>query len=186
MVEKKIVENSTKGGEGRVSDGRFSTKKNNNMGLNHWILHNNQFKTHLFFFQILGGGTLFSSEKPSDKSQKTYRICFMARRSFFFSFLFFSPLTGGGGGGGGGQSLSGKFLSFFGNPSLNEEEKHFIWPSQWKYVFCHTRSNLASLQVDHEVAIKCTRNRYIGSATNPPTRRQHNFTSRDVARRLTT
>ena len=55
---KKKVENSTKGGG--VCDGLFSTKKktNNNMVLKHWILPNNQSKTHLFFFFNfwMGGG----------------------------------------------------------------------------------------------------------------------------------
>ena len=39
-----------------VSDGRFSPKKKNlrSMVLKHWILHNNHFKTHLFF-QFLSG-----------------------------------------------------------------------------------------------------------------------------------
>ena len=50
--------------------------------------------------------------------------------------------------------------------------------------FCHTRSNfgisamleiLQAYKLDHEVAIKCTRNPHIGCATNPPTRRHHNF-----------
>ena len=55
------------------------------MGLKHWILHNKNFMTHFFFFQFLGGGTLFSSNpdpkgrsnlkalwrsQPSDKCQK--------------------------------------------------------------------------------------------------------------------
>ena len=77
------------------------TKKT--MGSRHWILHNNHIKTHLFF-QFLGGGTLFSSEpglkgginlKTLWRSHLTcvrrpisYRIPFMARRSFFV-FLFF-------------------------------------------------------------------------------------------------
>ena len=62
--------------------------------------------------------------------------------------------------------------------------------------YCHTRSNLGisamleNLQVcklDHEVAIKCTRNRPPDHPpTRPPTRRQHNFALRDVARRRTT
>ena len=44
--KRKIVENSTKGVG--ISDGRFSTMEKN-MGLKHWILHNNHLKTHLFF-----------------------------------------------------------------------------------------------------------------------------------------
>ena len=57
---KKIVEFSTKGGG--VSDRQFSTKKKKqkNMGLKHWILPNNQFKTHLFF-SIFGWGGPFSA-----------------------------------------------------------------------------------------------------------------------------
>ena len=62
-------------------------------------------------------------------------------------------------------------------------------------IYCHTRSNLGispmleilqGCKLDHEVAIKCTRNRpthrlrnqptrHIGCATNPPTRRHHIF-----------
>ena len=73
------------------------TKKN--MGSKHLILHNNHFKTHLFFFQFLGGGTLFSSDPgpkggsnlkalwrshlTSARRPISYRIRFMARRSFF-------------------------------------------------------------------------------------------------------
>ena len=58
------------------------------MGLKHWILPNNQFKTHLFFLKFLGGGEPFqlgslskgwlklqsSLEKPSDKCQRTHII----------------------------------------------------------------------------------------------------------------
>ena len=94
------------------------------MGLKHWILHNNHFMTHLFFFQFLGGGTLFSSD-PGPKGGSnlkalwgsyltsvrraiSYRICFMAHRSFLF---FFTHKRGWG-----GHELSGKF-NFF-NPFL--------------------------------------------------------------------
>ena len=49
------------------------------MGLKHWILPKDHFKTHLFFFQFLGGGTLlfsyFFGTLPSlmDKLLKMYR-----------------------------------------------------------------------------------------------------------------
>ena len=62
-------------------------------------------KTHLFFFQFLGGGTLFSSDPgpkgglnlkalwrshlTSVRRPISYRIRFMARGSFFF--IFFPP-----------------------------------------------------------------------------------------------
>ena len=68
-------------------------------------------------------------------------------------------------------------------------------PTDRALSFCLTGSNLGlstilailqACKLDHKVAIKCTRNRpthrlrnqptrHIGSATNPPTRRQHNF-----------
>ena len=64
------------------------------MGLKHWILPNNQFKTHLFFFNFWVGGNLFSLDlgpkgdsnfKPLWRSHLTsvrgpisYRIRFMA------------------------------------------------------------------------------------------------------------
>ena len=51
------MENSTKV---RVSDGRFFTNEKN-MGLIHWILHDNHFKTHLFF-SLFGEGILFISD----------------------------------------------------------------------------------------------------------------------------
>ena len=84
VQKKKLVEFSTKGGG--VSDGRFSTKKKN-IGLKHWILHKDHFKTHLFF-SIFGWEDPFqlgsrsegwlklqtSLEKPSDKCQKTHII----------------------------------------------------------------------------------------------------------------
>ena len=94
----KIVEFSIKG---EVSDGIFPLIKKQNMGLKHWILPNNQFKTHLFFFNFWVGGTLFSLDlgpkggsnfKPLWRSHLTsvrgpisYRIRFMTRRSFFGS-----------------------------------------------------------------------------------------------------
>ena len=67
------------------------------MGLKHWILPNNQFKTHLFF-QFLGGGDPFrlgsrsegwiklqtSLEKPSDKCQRTHII-----QNFLHGILLF-------------------------------------------------------------------------------------------------
>ena len=77
------------------------------MGLKHWILPNNQFKTHLFFFNFWVGGTLFSldlgpkggsnfkalwrSHLTSVRGPISYRIRFMAHRSFFFSFFIFFP-----------------------------------------------------------------------------------------------
>ena len=52
------MENPPKGGGGGVST-RFSTKKKKqnkkNMGLKHWILPKDHFKTHLFF-SIFGWG----------------------------------------------------------------------------------------------------------------------------------
>ena len=79
--------------------GDFPLRKKN-MGLKHWILPNNQFKTHLFFFNFWVGGTLFSLDlgpkgdsnfKPLWRSRLTsvrgpisYRIFFMA---YYFSFL---------------------------------------------------------------------------------------------------
>ena len=50
------MEFSTKGEGWGVSDGRFPTKKKKNMGLKHWILPDNQFQTHLFFFNFWVGG----------------------------------------------------------------------------------------------------------------------------------
>merc|ERR1712208_143366 len=110
---------------GGVSDGRFSTKKKTkktNMGLKHWILPNNQFKTHLFFFNFWVGATLFSldlgpkggsnfkalwrSHLTSVRGPISYRIRFMTRRPFFV-FLFFFPL------GGGGAGALGKIPPFF-------------------------------------------------------------------------
>ena len=105
-----------------VSDGRFSPKKKNlrSMVLKHWILHNNHFKTHLFFkifgwgdpFQLRSdpgpkGGSnlkaLWRSHLTSVRGPISYRIRFMAHRSFFFSFFNFFP----------GQALSGNSPFFF-------------------------------------------------------------------------
>ena len=56
--KKKLAENSTKGGGSATGD--FPRRKNkNNMVLKHWILHNNQLKTHLFLSIFGWGGTLF-------------------------------------------------------------------------------------------------------------------------------
>ena len=45
---------------GNFTQFREGVKKNKkNVGLKHWILHKDQFKTHLFL-QFFGGGTLFS------------------------------------------------------------------------------------------------------------------------------
>ena len=41
-------------GGGAAPDFPLRKKKQKNMGFKHWILPNNQFKTHLFFFSILG------------------------------------------------------------------------------------------------------------------------------------
>ena len=85
-VQKKIVEFSNKGGGSTTAD--FPLRKKNNMGLKHWIFPKNHFKTHLFFFQFLGGGDPFqlrswsegwlklksSLEKPSDKCPRTHII----------------------------------------------------------------------------------------------------------------
>merc|ERR1712208_11605 len=93
---------------GGPATGDFPLRKEKNiMGLKHWILPNNQFKTHLFFFQFLGGGDpsqlgswpegwlkLQSSlEKPSVSVRGPISFRFMARRSFFV-FLFFSTRGG--------------------------------------------------------------------------------------------
>ena len=59
-VKKKIVENSTKG-KGSQRRPIFHEEKINNMGLKHWVLPKNHFKTHLFF-QFLGGGGTFSAQ----------------------------------------------------------------------------------------------------------------------------
>ena len=92
------------------------------MSLKHWILPNNQFKTHLFFSNFgwgdpKGGSnlkTLWRRYLTSAIRPISYRIRFMARRSFFV-FLIFFPLTGRGG----GQALSGKFHYFFFEPFSN-------------------------------------------------------------------
>ena len=95
-------------------------KKINNMGLKHWILPKNHFKTLIFFFNFWVGGTIFSSD-PDPKGGSnlkalwrshltsvrwpiSYRIRFMARRSFLFYFCFL-PLRGVGV----GHALCGKF-----------------------------------------------------------------------------
>ena len=54
--KKKIVENSTKRG---APDFPLRKKERKNMGLKHWILPKDHFKTHLFF-SIFGWGTLLS------------------------------------------------------------------------------------------------------------------------------
>ena len=58
--KKKLVENSTKGGWSATADFPLR-KKINNMGLKHWILPKNHFKTHLFF-SIFGWGGPFSAQ----------------------------------------------------------------------------------------------------------------------------
>ena len=57
--KKKLVENSTKRGEGAGPDFPQRKKTKKNMGLKHWMLPQDHFMTHLFF-QFLGGGTLLS------------------------------------------------------------------------------------------------------------------------------
>ena len=110
------------------------------MGLKHWILPNNHFKTHLFFFQFLGGRTLFSSDPglkcgsnlkallrshlTSVRGPISYRICFMARRSFFF-FSFF-PLTRGGEV---RRLVENSTIFFLLNPSLISLKGSF-WPTE--------------------------------------------------------
>ena len=54
VPKKKIVENTPKRGGG-VSTLFSTKKKNKNMGLKHWILPKDHFKTHLFF-SIFGWG----------------------------------------------------------------------------------------------------------------------------------
>ena len=60
-----FLENSSKLGGGVSA--RFSTKKKTqkNMGLKHWIWHNNHFKTHLFFL-IFGRGDPFQLRSWSE------------------------------------------------------------------------------------------------------------------------
>ena len=53
LKKKEIVENSTRGGA--APD--FPLRKKKNIGLKHWILPKDHFKTHLFF-SIFGWGTL--------------------------------------------------------------------------------------------------------------------------------
>ena len=54
--KKKLVVNSTKqGGRGSAPDFPLRKKKQKNMGLKHWILPQDHFKTHLFF-SIFGWG----------------------------------------------------------------------------------------------------------------------------------
>ena len=79
------------------------------MGLKHWILHKDHFKTHFFFFfNFWVGATLFSldlgpkggsnfkalwrSHLTSVRGPISYRIRFMTSRSFFV-FYFFSTWT---------------------------------------------------------------------------------------------
>ena len=54
------MENSTK----REGGAEKKTKTKKNMGLKHWILPKDPFKTHVFF-QFLGGGTLLSLDTGS-------------------------------------------------------------------------------------------------------------------------
>ena len=114
--------------------GWFSTKKTQkkeNMGLKHWILPKDHFKTHLFF-SIFGwgdpsqlGSWSYGCVKPLKLSREAiwqvsedpYHTEFVSWQVDHFSFFFiFFPLRGEEGG---GQKLSGKFhYFFFFNPSL--------------------------------------------------------------------
>ena len=48
-------------------------EKTKNMGLKHWILHNNHFKTHLFF-SIFGWGGPFLSLDPGPKGGSNLKV----------------------------------------------------------------------------------------------------------------
>ena len=112
--------------KGGPSGSKFSLRTKKKMGLKHWILPKDHFKTHLFF-SIFGWGDPSQlgswSEgcvKPFKLSREaiSYRICFMSSRSFFV-FLFFFPLTGVG-----VRRLVENSTIFFLNPSLILYENH--------------------------------------------------------------
>ena len=64
-VKKKWWKIPPRGGGAGTADSR--KKQNKKHVLNYWILHNNHFKTHFFFFNFWVGGTLFSTD-PGLKS----------------------------------------------------------------------------------------------------------------------
>ena len=126
-VQKK--KNSGKFHKGRGAATADFPLKKKNMGLKHWILPNNHFKTHLFF-SIFGWGGPFSAwilvgrvaqtsklsgEAIWQVSEDPYHTEFVSWRVDHFSFFYFFPLMEGV-----RRLVENSTNFFFLNPSLSQ------------------------------------------------------------------